>query len=66
MLAPLSSVENIRDTFIIAENIPKSTLWILPNSGHSTLINYKHQFNKIVDDFFTRPYRIIKGMDRLN
>ena len=51
---------------LIADNIPKSNLWILPNSGHSTLINYKDIFNKTVDDFFRKPYRIIKGMDRIN
>ena len=55
-----------KHTLLIAENIPQSTLWILPNSGHSTLINYKNQFNKTVEDFFKKPYRIIKGMDRLN
>ena len=55
-----------KHTMLIAENIPQSTLWILPNSGHSTLINYKNQFNKTVEDFFKKPYRIIKGMDRIN
>lgn len=55
-----------KHTLLIAENIPKSNLWILPNSGHSTLINYRDLFNKTVDDFFKKPYRIIKGMDRLN
>ncbi len=55
-----------KHTLLIAENIPQSTLWILPNSGHSTLINYKNQFNRTVADFFKKPYRVIKGMDRLN
>lgn len=55
-----------KHTLLIAENIPQSNLWILPNSGHSTLINYKNQFNKTVADFFKKPYRLIKGMDRLN
>jgi pimeloyl-ACP methyl ester carboxylesterase len=55
-----------KHTLLIAENIPRSTLWILPNSGHSTLINYKNQFNRTVGDFLTRPYRVIKGMNRLN
>ncbi len=55
-----------KHTLLIAENIPQSTLWILPNSGHSTLINYKTQFNKTVEDFFKKPYRIIKGMDQIN
>jgi pimeloyl-ACP methyl ester carboxylesterase len=55
-----------KHTLLIAENIPKSNLWILPNSGHSTLINYKDQFNKTVNDFFKRPYRVIKGWDQIN
>jgi len=55
-----------KHTMLIAENIPQSTLWILPNSGHSTLINYKNQFNKTVEDFLKKPYRIVKGMDRIN
>ena len=53
-------------TVQIADNIPKSNLWILPNSGHSTLINYKNQFNNTVDNFLKTPYRIIKGMNRIN
>jgi pimeloyl-ACP methyl ester carboxylesterase len=45
-----------RHTLEIAENINKSNLWILPNSGHSTPIFYKDLFNKTVSDFFTTPY----------
>jgi len=55
-----------KHTVLIAEHIPQSTLWILPDSGHSTLINYKDLFNKTVADFFKKPYRAIKGMDRIN
>lgn len=51
---------------LIAENIPLSNLWILPNSGHSTLINYKNLFNNTVNTFFKKPYRVIKGWDQLN
>jgi pimeloyl-ACP methyl ester carboxylesterase len=39
-------------TMLIAKSIPGAYLWILPNSSHSTLIDYKEQFNKTVDDFF--------------
>jgi pimeloyl-ACP methyl ester carboxylesterase len=39
-------------TVYIAKLIPGAFLWILPNSSHSTLIDYKDQFNKTVDDFF--------------
>jgi pimeloyl-ACP methyl ester carboxylesterase len=46
---------------LIARNISKSYLWILPNSGHSTPIFYKDEFNNAVADFFKKPYREIKG-----
>ncbi|MBS1920074.1 MAG: alpha/beta hydrolase [Bacteroidetes bacterium] len=51
-------------TMLIFENIPKSYLWILPNSGHSTPIVYKNDFNKQVDKFFSAPYRTISGTGR--
>ena len=55
-----------RHTMLIADNIPKSYLWILPNSGHSTPVNYSKQFNETINDFFKPPYRVIEGLDRLN
>lgn len=55
-----------KHTLLIAEAIPKSYLWILPASGHSTPINYSKQFNETIDDFFKKPYRVIEGLDRLN
>lgn len=54
-----------RHTMLIVESIPKSYLWILPNSGHSTPIFYKDIFNTTVDDFFKNPYRKIEGINRL-
>jgi pimeloyl-ACP methyl ester carboxylesterase len=51
-------------TLLIAENIPSSYLWILPNSGHSTPIVYKDEFNKKIDEFFSTPYRAITGAGR--
>lgn len=54
-----------KHTLAIAEAIPKAYLWILPNSGHSTLIRYKDMFNQVVGDFFKRPYRKTKGMSQL-
>ena len=55
-----------KHTLLIADNISQSTLWIVPNSGHSTLINYKNLFNTTVEDFFKKPYRSFKGMERIN
>lgn len=48
-------------TLLIYKNIPKAYLWILPASGHSTPVVYKDDFNKVVDRFFSTPYRIING-----
>lgn len=47
-------------TMLIAQNIPDSYLWILPNSGHSTPLVYRDEFNKKIDDFFSKPYRKIE------
>lgn len=55
-----------KHTLLIAESIPKSYLWILPNSGHSTPVVYKDQFNEVVNNFFRNPYRKIEGFGRFN
>jgi pimeloyl-ACP methyl ester carboxylesterase len=51
-------------TMLIYKNIPEAYLWILPGSGHSTPIFYKDDFNKVVDRFFSTPYRVIAGEGR--
>jgi pimeloyl-ACP methyl ester carboxylesterase len=51
----------VRHTVLIAENIPKAYLWIIPNSGHSTPVFKKDQFNTQVNTFFKDPYRKIEG-----
>ncbi|HEU4632689.1 MAG TPA: alpha/beta hydrolase [Flavisolibacter sp.] len=51
-------------TLLIAENIPQSYLWILPNSGHSTPLLYKDEFNKKIDEFFSKNYRVIEKQGR--
>ena len=53
-------------TMLIAQSIPNSYLWLLPNSGHSTPIFYKEQFNTQIDNFFKNPYRKIDGFGRFN
>jgi pimeloyl-ACP methyl ester carboxylesterase len=53
-------------TMLISQNIARSYLWILPNSGHSTPMTYKDIFNKTVDDFLSKPYRRIHDSGRFN
>jgi pimeloyl-ACP methyl ester carboxylesterase len=48
---------------LIYQNIPKAYLWIIPESGHSTPVMKRNQFNPIVNEFFVKPYREIKGSD---
>ncbi|HEV3250658.1 MAG TPA: alpha/beta hydrolase [Puia sp.] len=50
-----------RHTLLISENIPQSYLWIIPNSGHSTPVFKKDQFNALIFDFFIKPFRKIEG-----
>jgi pimeloyl-ACP methyl ester carboxylesterase len=50
-----------RHTMLISENISQSYLWIIPNSGHSTPIFKKEQFNAVISDFFRNPFRKIEG-----
>ncbi|MGJ7033246.1 alpha/beta fold hydrolase [Niabella hirudinis] len=38
----------------IAAHIPRGKLWIVPNSGHATLMDHSRQFNREVDAFFHR------------
>ena len=40
-------------TLAIAQAIPGANLWIVPDSGHSTLIQHQEQFNRLVDAFFS-------------
>lgn len=53
-------------TMLIAQSIPNSYLWIIPNSGHSTPIYKRDQFNQVVTDFFSQPYRKIEKFGRFN
>lgn len=42
----------IDHTALIYHNIPKAYMWVVPNSGHATLIEHTDDFNRIVDNFF--------------
>jgi pimeloyl-ACP methyl ester carboxylesterase len=50
----------------ISQHIPQSYLWIVPNSGHSVAIYKKDQFNAVVGDFLSQPYRKFQGLDVLH
>lgn len=43
----------VEHTVQIFQSIPHANLWILPNSCHSTLIDYADEFNRTVDAFFS-------------
>ena len=43
-------------TMYIWRHIPHAWLWIVPNSGHGTLIEHAACFNKTVDDFFQNKW----------
>jgi len=47
----------VQHTTAIAQNIPGAVLWIVPNSGHATLIEHKDAFNKRVDEFFSNTVK---------
>ncbi|HTE01871.1 MAG TPA: alpha/beta hydrolase [Mucilaginibacter sp.] len=46
----------IEHTTKIYQAIPQAYLWVVPNSGHGTLIEHKDDFNKVVSEFFAKPY----------
>jgi pimeloyl-ACP methyl ester carboxylesterase len=46
----------IEHTTKIYQAISKAYLWVVPNSGHGTLQEHRYEFNKVVDDFFEKPY----------
>jgi pimeloyl-ACP methyl ester carboxylesterase len=50
----------------ISQNIPRSNLWIVPNSGHFVAVFRQNYFNAVVGDFFRTPYQKIEGMGMLH
>ncbi len=46
---------NTAHTVLISQHIPHAQLWIIPKSGHATLIEHKDEFNHKVDEFFRAP-----------
>ena len=48
---------SIEHTTQIFRNIPEAALWVVPNSGHATLIEHADDFNRSVDEFFSKPFQ---------
>ncbi|HET6228319.1 MAG TPA: alpha/beta hydrolase [Bacteroidia bacterium] len=46
-----------KHTLQIFEHIPKAYLWIVPNSGHGTLIEHVTEFNEQVHQFYKTPFQ---------
>jgi pimeloyl-ACP methyl ester carboxylesterase len=46
---------SIEHTVQIFQNLPQGALWVVPNSGHATLIEHADDFNRLVDGFFGTP-----------
>jgi pimeloyl-ACP methyl ester carboxylesterase len=47
----------LQHTKLIAQNISHAKLWVVPNSGHATLIEHRDAFNKRTDDFFSNAFK---------
>jgi pimeloyl-ACP methyl ester carboxylesterase len=50
-------------TLQIFQNIPNAYLWILPHSGHSTLIDHADEFNRKTNAFFKTTYKKVEKKD---
>ncbi|MFT3823731.1 MAG: alpha/beta hydrolase [Chitinophagaceae bacterium] len=60
-------VIRVPHTVLIAQSIPKSTLWIAPDAGHGLpVFKHKDKFNAQVDEFFKTPYKPITGQALFN
>lgn len=46
----------VHHTVDIYQNIPNAQLWIVPNSGHGTLVEHQDEFNSLVDEFFSKAF----------
>ena len=47
----------IEHTTLIYQNIPHAALWVLPSSGHGTLVEHADEFNKKADAFFSTLFK---------
>jgi pimeloyl-ACP methyl ester carboxylesterase len=49
-------VISISHTVLIYQNIPHANLWVVPNSGHATLIEHADEFNHECEEFFSSTF----------
>lgn len=47
---------SISHTVLIYQNIPHAYLWVVPNSGHGTLIEHADEFDTKCEEFFSTPF----------
>lgn len=51
-------------TLQIFRALPRASLWILPNSGHATLVSYAAEFNRTVASFFNHEFNKRSPQDK--
>lgn len=44
---------SLEHTVEIYRSLPQAALWVVPHSGHATLMEHADEFNRTVDEFFT-------------
>jgi pimeloyl-ACP methyl ester carboxylesterase len=49
-------VISLEHTVRIFQNLPHAALWVVPRSGHATLAEHADDFNRTVDEFFSKPF----------
>jgi pimeloyl-ACP methyl ester carboxylesterase len=47
---------SIPHTVLIYQNIPHANLWVVPNSGHGTLVEHADEFNSKCEEFFSSSF----------
>lgn len=51
----------VEHTAVIYHSLPRAYLWVVPDSGHPTLMEHSAEFNERVDAFFSTPFHERKG-----
>lgn len=46
----------VEHTALIYHSLPRAYLWVIPDSGHATLMEHSAAFNERVDAFFSTPF----------